>query len=89
MNRYSRVVYRTCFIVRRFIYQPNSQLTLIITTNTDDHIQFVSKCRTDTEVKPAYQNVDVLSLKQIISLPLLSEPELKPRMKYIMAIIES
>ena len=42
--------------VRRFISQPKSQLPLIITTNTDDHIQFVSKCRVDPEVKPAYKN---------------------------------
>ena len=66
MNRYSRVVHRTCFIVRRFISQPKSQLPLIITTNMDDHIQFVSKCRTDPEVKPAYKNGWVLSLKQIL-----------------------
>ena len=55
MNRYSRLVHRTCFIVRRFISQTKRQLPLIITTNTDDQIQFVSKCRTDPEVKPAYK----------------------------------
>ena len=64
MNRYSRLVHRTCFIVRRFIYQPKSQLPLITTTNTYDHIQFASKCRTDLEVKPAYKKCQVLSLKQ-------------------------
>ena len=65
MNQYSRLVHQTCFIVRRFISKPKSQLPLIITTNTDDHIQLVSKCRTEPEVKPAYKKGQVLSLKQI------------------------
>ena len=64
MNRYSRLVHQIYFFVRRFISHPKSQLPLIITTNTDDHIQFVSKCRTDLEVKPAYKNGYVLSLNR-------------------------
>ena len=67
MNQYSRLVHQTCFVVRRFISQPKIQLPLIITTNMDDHIQFVSKCRTDSEVKQAHKNGQVLSLKHITS----------------------
>ena len=64
MNQYSRQVHQTSFIVHKFISQSKSQLPLIITTNTDDHIQFMSKCRTDLEVKLTYKNGYVLSLKQ-------------------------
>ena len=83
MNRYSRLVHRTCFIVRMFISQPKNQLPLIITTNADDHIQLVSKCRTDPEVKPGYKNVseiepiDVLSLKQNYNIPFASRKRVK------------